>query len=154
MVDGSYTYTVLRYVHDIGTGEFLNAGVVVASCDAPSIAAKFNTTCNRIQGAFPSLDAEIFLVRMRRLQACFDGIDAAQCAELHAREGPSIAAWIRFVLPVEDRALYWSPPGNGGGGPLAATLHSLYERCVIRHDRACVATSISLESRARSYRRL
>jgi hypothetical protein len=29
-----YTYTVLRYVHDTGTGEFANVGVVPASPDA------------------------------------------------------------------------------------------------------------------------
>jgi hypothetical protein len=29
-----YSYAVLRYVHDIGTGEFINVGVVVS---APSV---------------------------------------------------------------------------------------------------------------------
>ncbi|VTU13481.1 hypothetical protein SRS16CHR_00612 [Variovorax sp. SRS16] len=135
MTGSPYVYTVLRYMHDRGTSEFLNAGVVVASCDAPRIAAKFKTTCNRIQGAFPSLDTEVFLARMKRLQECFDGIDVARCLELHTREGPSIAAWIRCVLPVEDRALHWSPAGNCAGDSLLATLQSLYERCVIRHDK-------------------
>jgi hypothetical protein len=130
----SYTYAVLRYVHDLGTSEFLNAGVVVVSCDAPCLVARFKTTCDRIKGAFPSLNTEVFLARMKRLQRCFDNIDAARCAELRAREGPCLTALIRCVLPVEDRALFWSPTFDGVGGPLAVALESLYERCVMRHD--------------------
>jgi hypothetical protein len=97
--EGPYTYTVLRYVHDIGTAEFINVGVVVAACDAPCVAAKFKTDYGRAKGAFPSLDVEVFLARMLRLQACFDAIDAARCSEVRVREGPSIAALIRSVLP-------------------------------------------------------
>jgi hypothetical protein len=134
-MEGPYTYRVLRYVHDIGTGEFINVGVVVAACDAPCVAAKFKTDCGRVKDAFPSLDVEVFLARMTRLQACFDAIDAARCSEVHAHEGISIAALIRRVLPLEDSALHWSPTGSGVGGPLTAKLEVLYERFVTRHVR-------------------
>lgn len=133
-MEGPYTYSILRYVHDIGTAEFINVGVVVASCDAPRVAAKFKTEYGRVKGAFPSLDTEVFRVRMKRLQACFDAVDAARCAEVRAREGASIAVLIRSVLPLEDSALHWSPTGSCIGGPLGATLESLYERCVAWHD--------------------
>lgn len=132
--EGSYTFTVLRYVHDVGTAEFINVGVVVASCDAPCVVAKFKTDYRRVKGAFPSLDTEVFLARMLRLQACFDAIDAALCSEVRAREGMRIAALIRCVLPLEDSALHWSPSGAGIGGPLVTMLQALYERFVTRHD--------------------
>ena len=134
VTEGPYTYRVLRYVHHVGTAEFINVGVVVASCDAPCVAAKFNTDYRRAKGAFPSLETEIFLARMTRLQACLDAIDAARCSEVRAREGMSIEGLIRCVLPLEDSALHWSPTGSGIGGPLAATLQLLYERFVTRHD--------------------
>ncbi|MBT2305248.1 DUF3037 domain-containing protein [Variovorax paradoxus] len=136
-MDGPYTYRVLRYVHDIGTAEFINVGVVVAACDAPCVAAKHTTDCGRVKGAFPSLDTEVFLARMVRLQACFDAIDPARCSEVRAREGTSIEGLIRCVLPLEDSALRWSPTGSGIGGLLAATLQSLYERFITRHDLRC-----------------
>ena len=132
--EGRYVYTVLRYVHDNVTAEFINVGVVVASCDAPCVAAKFSTACGRVQGAFPSLDTRVFLARMRRLQTCFDLIDAARCTGLRAREGRSITRLIRRVLPMEDSALSWSPAASGTGGPLAVTLELLYERFILRHD--------------------
>ena len=76
-MEGPYTYRILRYVHDIGTAEFINVGVVVALCDAPCVKARFTTECGRVKRTFPSLDAEVFLARMKRLQASFDAIDAA-----------------------------------------------------------------------------
>jgi len=133
-MEGPYTYAVLRYMHDIGTAEFINVGVVVAACNVPCVAAKFTADCGRVKGAFPSLDAEVFLARMKRLQACFDAIDAARCAEIRAQEGPCIAALIRSVLPVEDSALGWSPTGSRICGPPALVLESLYERLVTRHE--------------------
>jgi hypothetical protein len=132
--EGPYTYTVLRYVHDICTAEFINVGVVVATRDAPYIAAKFKTDYGRVKGAFPSLDAEVFLARMKRLQACFDAMDATRCSEVRAREGSCIEAFMRSALPLEDSALHWSPTASGIGGPLALVLDSLYERLVTRHD--------------------
>jgi len=70
---------------------------------------------------------------MKRLQACFDAVDAAWCSNVRAREGASIEALIRSVLPLEDGALHWSPTGSGACGPLALVLESLYERLVARH---------------------
>lgn len=133
-MESSYTYRVLRYVHDIGTAEFINVGVVVAECDAPCVVARFKTDCGRIKGAFPSLDTEVFLARMKRLQMCFDSVDASRCSEVRAREGESIAALIRSVLPLEDSAMLWSPTSSGVGGPLVKVLESLCRRLVTKHE--------------------
>jgi hypothetical protein len=133
-MEGPYTYRILRYVHDIGTAEFIKVGVVVALSDAPCVAARFTSDCRRVNGAFPSLDAEVFLARMKRLQASFDAMDAARCSEVRAREGSCIEALIRSVLPLEDSALHWSLTAAGTGGPIALVLESLYERLVTRHD--------------------
>ncbi|WP_076999670.1 DUF3037 domain-containing protein [Variovorax sp. KK3] len=131
---GHFTYTILRYVHDIGTAEFVNVGVVVASTHAPQVAAKFRTDIARVKAMFPSLDGEVFLARMKRLQACFDAIDETRCATLRACEGPSLMALIRRVLPLEDGALPWSPIGSGAGGPLIAALQAIYERSVLSNE--------------------
>ena len=133
-MEGLYTYRILRYVHDIETAEFINVGVVVASSNAPCVAARFTRDCRRVKGAFPSLDVEVFLARMKRLQACFDAIDAARCSAVRACEGSCIEALIRSVVPLEDSALHWSATASGIGGQFALVLESLYERLVTKHD--------------------
>jgi hypothetical protein len=120
-MEGAYTYRILRYVHDIGTAEFINVGVVVALSDAPCMAARFTRNCRRVKGAFPSLDVEVFLARMKRLQAGFDAMDAARCSAVRAFEGSCIEALIRSALPLEDSALHWSPTASGIGRPADRT---------------------------------
>ncbi|GAA4356853.1 hypothetical protein GCM10023165_50150 [Variovorax defluvii] len=131
VAQGPFTHTVLRYVHDIGTAEFINVGLVVAMTDVPCVAAKFNTDFRRVKCAFPTLDVEVFVARMKRLQSCFDGIDETWCTELRARVGDSLMALVRSVLPLEDTALHWSPVGADAGGPLPAALQLLYQRFVV-----------------------
>lgn len=133
-MEGPYSYSVTRYVHDVRTGEFINVGVVVALCREPCVAAKFTMDYRRVKGAFPTLEVEVFLARMKRLQACFDAIDAARCSEVRAREGPSIEALIRSVVPMEDSALHWSPTSSGVCGSLPVLLDALYRRFIARHE--------------------
>jgi len=40
----AYTYTVLRYVHDIATGEFLNVGVALLATERHYVNALCRTT--------------------------------------------------------------------------------------------------------------
>jgi hypothetical protein len=133
-MDGAYSYRITRYVHDIKTGEFINVGVVVALCQEPCVAAKFTTDYRRVKKAFPTLDTEVFLARMKRLQACFDSIDAARCLDVRAREGPSLEALIRSVLPLEDSALHWSPTSSGVCGSVPVLLEALYRRLITGHE--------------------
>ena len=129
-MEGPYSYRITRYVHDVETGEFINVGIVVALCQEPRVAAKFTTDYRRVKGAFPTLDIGVFLARMKRLQSCFDAVDGARCSEVRAREGASIEALIRCVLPVEDSALRWSPTSSGVCGSLPVLLDALYRRLV------------------------
>jgi len=71
-MEGPYSYSVTRYVHDVETGEFINVGVVVALCHEPCVVARLTTNYRRVKAAFPTLDIEVFMARMKRLQACFD----------------------------------------------------------------------------------
>jgi hypothetical protein len=133
-MEGPYSYSITRYVHDVKTREFINVGVVVALCHEPCVAARFTTDYRRVKAAFPTLDIEVFLARMKRLQACFDDIDVARCAEVRAREGQSIEALIRSVLPLEDSALHWSRSSSGVCGSVPVLLETLYRRFVARHE--------------------
>lgn len=50
-----YSYIVLRYVHDIGTGEFINVGVVMTGARGSYIGAKFKTAYGRVKRRSPPL---------------------------------------------------------------------------------------------------
>lgn len=129
-----YSYTVLRYVHDVATGEFVNVGVVVASSDASFIGAKFKTAYGRLKKVFPSVDGEQFRSRIRCLQRSFDERRRAAEAELRLSSGAKIHDLVHTILPKDDSSLQWSPSGSGLCRDPSETLDSLYQRFVSKYD--------------------
>lgn len=129
-----YHYTVLRYVHDVATGEFVNVGVVLTGADDARVAAKFRRTYTRLKSVFPNLDGEAFRGRMRQLQHTFDRLASGDLALPPRAERATLAHYTNSVIPVDDSSLQWAPPGSGLSVDLQATLQTLYQRFVAQHD--------------------
>lgn len=131
----AYSYTVLRYVHDVVAGEALNVGVVLHSPAPGFLKARTRKTITRLRNVFPDLERHDFVEAMRSVdrgvielakkikgEPLFNG-------HLNARE------YSLKVLPQDDSALQWSPVGTGLTTDPAQTLERLYERFVVRYDR-------------------
>ena len=129
-----YSYTVLRYVHDVVSGESLNAGVVMHAPASGFLKVRTRTTAGRLKHAFPDLDPAVFADAM---QAVERGVGA-----LVQQAGPSglrdprtdARAHALKVVPDDDSALQWSPAGAGLTVDPARTFERLYERYVSRYD--------------------
>jgi hypothetical protein len=131
----AYTYTVLRYVHDIGTGEFLNVGVALLAPECNFIDARCRTTYKRLRDVFPSLDGDSFRVRMRHVAREFKRLQAELEAEPSVQvTQPGVMAFAHAVLGADDSSLQWSPMGAGLSADPSATLEQLYERFVTAHE--------------------
>ena len=130
----TYSYTILRYVHDVVAGEALNVGVVMYAQSGGLLRVRTRKTIGRLRHVFPDIDRQAFVASMRAVdrglaavakqvsgQALFDG-------EVNARSHA-----LKF-LPDDDSALQWSPVGTGVTGDIAATFERLYERYVTQHD--------------------
>jgi hypothetical protein len=132
-----YSYIVLRYVHDIGTSEFINVGVVLMAQRGPYLGAKFKTTYGRLKKTFPSVDTDVFRARMRRLQATFDQFSAGDIGAPTAADRKSLSPLeqlVHSVIRMDDSSLQWSAVGSGLSKDLPATLTSLYQRFVTKYD--------------------
>ena len=130
----SYTYTTLRYVHDVRTGEFLNVGVVMHAASLGLFMFKTRKTFGRAKQMFPDLDGEAF----RRAMQAIDRALAAQArqiadAGLLSGEGTAVSI-ARTALPADDSTLQWSELGSGVTGDLTRALDRLYARMVTRYD--------------------
>ena len=132
-----YSYIVLRYVHDIGTGEFINVGIVLMAQSGSYRAAKFKTAYGRLKKAFPSVDTEVYRTRMRRLQATFDRYtdgDIYATSAINTVSANPLEQLVHSVIRVDDSSLQWSTVGSGLSRDLQATLTSLYKRFVTKYD--------------------
>lgn len=135
-----YSYTVLRYVHDIATGEFLNVGVALLAPERHFVGARCRSTFQRLRTVFPTLDGDSFRASMRHVVHEFDLMRVRLRDELPLQApGASVLGYAHAVLGPDDSALQWSPVGAGLTVDPQQTLDHLYERFVTMHDKPAAA---------------
>lgn len=130
-----HPYTVLRYVHDTGTGEFANVGVVLTSPDAGYADVILRPTYGRLSKMFPGMNGDHFRRVIRHLQSRFDEISARVREEMNVGDRPSNALDLAHrVIAADDSSFQWSTMGSGLAEDLPATLESIYHRMVELYD--------------------
>jgi hypothetical protein len=131
----SYTYRVLRYLHDPATGEGLNVGVVVHAPALRWLEARFHLNAGRVKHAFPGLDADIHRSLMRSLKTRFEAASIACVQELPFPDRPcDLNGWIGTILREDDSSLQWCAEGGGLTSNPERELRDIYERMVLRHQ--------------------
>lgn len=129
-----YTYTTLRYVHDIRTGEFLNVGVVIHVAAQAKLAFKTRKTFGRAKHMFPDLDGDAFRASMQALDRALGAQERLLAdAGLLAADGNAVSI-ARRALPADDSTLQWSELGSGVTDDVNQVLDRLYARMVTRYD--------------------
>lgn len=126
----AYTYTVLRYVHDVASGECLNVGVALFAPDHKYVSVRCRTTYHRLKNVFPTLDGDSFRAAMRHVADSFDGFGQALRDELPLQSRDSVMDFAHAVLGADDSSLQWSPAGAGVTADPERTLERLFERFV------------------------
>ncbi len=135
----AYSYTILRYVHDVVSGEALNVGVVVHMSASQEVRMRTNKTIGRLRGAFPDLDRRAFVSAMEAVDRSFGAVAGRLTTEFRL-DGISDARSLALaVLPADDSALQWSSAGAGFTDDPARTFEELYERYVARYAAGTVS---------------
>lgn len=130
-----YTFTVLRYVHDTGTGEFANVGVVLTSPEASYADAILRPTYGRLSKMFPGFDGDHFRRVIRHLQSRFDELSSQIREEMNLGERPANALDLAHrVIAPDDSSFQWSAMGSGLADDLPATLETIYHRMIELYD--------------------
>lgn len=126
----TYSFSVLRYVHDAVTQEFINIGVAVFSPEARYLRAICTTRYRRITQMFQRIDGEHFRQITRHIenQICAAGRDYESALPFEA--APAIEHLLARVLPPDDSAIQFSKSGVGLSADLDRTLSELYQQHV------------------------
>jgi hypothetical protein len=131
----AYTYTILRYVHDVTSGEFANVGVVVLAPEARYAGALCRETHGRISKMFPDMNRDGFKSLMRYIESRVDELGERLRGELSLETAPADAGVLaRSVVPHDDSSLQWGPVGGGLCDDPAQKLEELYTRYVTQFD--------------------
>ncbi len=129
-----YTYTVLRYVHDVVTGEFINVGVLFYAPSSNLLKMVVRNSVGRIKGVFPDLDRRAFLSAVKGAERAARKISKdIEQGDLFGefKDAHSVA---RKVLVSDDSSLQWSPLAGGVADDLERAVDRIYRRHVSQYD--------------------
>lgn len=134
-----YSFIVLRYVHDIVTGEFVNVGVILHVPRQGVLKWRTRKTIGRIKSVFPDLDREAFVRAMRSVERGMRGAAKLLPKEGLFREDRGLDSYAKSIVPKDDSSLQWSPVSSGLTNDPSKTFERLYDRFVGRYDVAVKA---------------
>lgn len=150
----TFTFTVLRYVHDVSTGEFVNMGVALYAPEAGYVSAMCNPRYGRLSRVFLDVNGDHVRSLMRFIQARFEEFGVKLSGELPFDGRPkSIMDIAANILPPDDSSLQWAEPGGGITEDPAATLEQLYDRLVQRYEQKAAVVSRTEADVWRVYRK-
>jgi hypothetical protein len=130
-MSAKYTFTVLRYVHDVVAGEFANVGVALYAPEAGFLGCICATTYGRLSRFFPGVEGDHIKKLLRHIQTRIDEMGSALIDRLPLPDAPGDAtSWIARVLPPDDSSLQFSAMGAGLSDDPGATLQELFHRYV------------------------
>lgn len=132
----AYSYTVLRYVHDVVSGEALNVGVVLHAPSAAFLKVRTRKTIGRLKQVFPDLNREAFVSTMQAVDRGFAAASKKLSSEPLFDDPLDAINHALSVLPSDDSSLQWSPLGSGLSTDLEKTFHRLFERYVAQYDKS------------------
>lgn len=129
-----YSFAVLRYLHDIVTGEFINVGVVLFAPKARYLSALCSPRYGRLSKMFLTVDGDNYRKVTRYIQARLEEEGERLITELPLEKIPeSVTGFASKILPVDDSSLQFSPEGYGLAEDPRVTLEQLYSRYVEKY---------------------
>lgn len=133
-----YSYSVLRYVHDVVTGEFVNVGVVLlapAKGDArPIVRFEFKDRIQRLRSMFPDVDRSAFADTIRAVIRAARAVAKDIEGDSLFLEGDARTVAIR-MLPHDGSSLQWSAIGTGLAKDVEKEFRRIANRMLSHYDR-------------------
>ena len=126
----AYSFSVLRYVHDPVSQEFVNIGVAVYSADAKYLRAQCSLSYARISEMFQKIDGSKFRQIARYVQDEVCRLGTERSTMLPFEPASNIENILAGVLPPDDSAVQFSRAGVGLSSDLDETLGDLFHRHV------------------------
>ena len=126
----AYQYSVLRYVHDTVTQEFVNVGVAVFAPEAGFLRARCTDSYARVSHMFLKIDGPQFRQIAHYLESRICAQEKRFSSSLRFEQPPALESLLAEILPPDDSAFRFSEAGVGLSTDLGQTLSSLYHRHV------------------------
>jgi hypothetical protein len=148
----NYSTIILRYVHDVVTGEFANIGVVLYAPEQRFLEARFATSYERLNAIFLKIDHLHFRALMRYMANGFEQLGGEVRDGLTVQPVNALSEIVKQVLPPDDSSLQWSQQGGGITDDPARVLGEVYTRFVERYIAGATQVSRTDEEIAKPFK--
>jgi hypothetical protein len=128
-----YSFSVLRYVHDSVTQEFVNIGVAIFARDAGFLRVRCTTHYTRIARMFAKIDGERLRQLTRHIEEQLNAMGDKLPSTLPFEPSLAIEHLLARVLPPDDSSVQFSHAGTGLSRDLEKTTAELFDRYVERY---------------------
>jgi len=126
----AYTYVVIRYIHDVVSGEFVNVGVALYASSTGFLQTKCTEKYGRLSKMFLHVDGTHYRSIMKYVQQKSDEMQQRLAEELSFERPEDAADVLRRFIPADDSSLQISNVSGGITSDPLETLEMLYERYV------------------------
>jgi hypothetical protein len=132
---GPYQFSVLRYVYDAVTLEFVNVGVVVYAPQHGFLRAQCTGHFSRVSKMFGRIDGTAFRSTTRYIEAQVSALNERMAKGLlFENRSEKLETILARVVPPDDGALRFASGGVGITESPEDTLSNLFSRYVCRYD--------------------
>ena len=129
----TYQYQIVRYTHDILTGEFVNVGVVIFEPKTGYLKSKFINKFGRITQFYAEVNGHGILSALKAFESEIKRI-ANQLHELFRNDFEYIHQITNEILPKDDSALQCTKMAYGLDTNLENAIEDLFERFVDKYN--------------------
>lgn len=137
----TFHFSLLRYVYDPLTQEFVNIGVVVYSPEHAFLRASFTTRYSRISKMFGPIEGPSFRALSRFIETQISILNEKICRGLLFQDAKKdLQAILGEILPSDDGAIRFAVGGVGITEDPAKSLDILFQRYVSRYENPNDAT--------------
>ncbi|HEX2868592.1 MAG TPA: DUF3037 domain-containing protein [Ignavibacteriales bacterium] len=130
----TYEYQILRYCHDIVTGEFINVGIVAYDPKEKELRAKMLRRYKRLSDFFHGVDGKNILLTLRFIELSLKKLNNEIKEKLDFESMTSVEAITSSVLPKDDSALKFSKVYKGLTLDIDHTLEELYSTFIMKYE--------------------
>jgi Protein of unknown function (DUF3037) len=130
MKNMAYQFSVLRYVHDTATQEFVNIGVAIFAPEIGFLQARCTDSYARISALFAKVDGAHFRQIVHYIETQIQALGKRYTSRLPFEPSVSLESLLTQILPADDSAFQFSRVGVGVTQDPRQTLAEIFHRQV------------------------
>ena len=137
----TYQYQIIRYTHDLVTGEFVNVGVVVFEPETGYLKSKFTAKFGRVTQFYSGVNGHSLLNTLKAFENEVKRI-ARQLHELFRNDFKTIDEITNEIIPKNDSALQCTKMSHALDINLEIALEDLFERMVDKYNQDVISDTL------------